>query len=363
MIGQPAQTLIDLADGHVRLLTLIRQKHSHVRSPVTQLLRPEDHLVIEGATADVEALVREAGLSLPKGGSRLAMTGEQSGEMQAIEAVVTGGSSMLGWTPAQLRLSERFAVEILGVKRHGSNVTAPLAKFRFAAGDVVVVRAGKDRLTEALDELGLLAISSSPVEIGTARNWVVPVVVLAAALILMVMQVVPVAVAFFGAAVVIVALRVLPLHQAYEALDAPVLVTLACIIPLSEALRSTGVTDLLSQWLSAHATGLSPIWALALIMGVAMLITPFLNNAATVLVAAPIAAGFAKNLGYDPDPFLMAVALGAASDFLTPVGHQCNLLVYGAGGYRFMDYPRLGAPLSLLVLAAGVPLIAWVWPP
>jgi di/tricarboxylate transporter len=128
-------------------------------------------------------------------------------------------------------------------------------------------------------------------------------------------------------------------------------------------LRTTGVTDLLSGWLSAQADGLSPMAALALIMAVAMLITPFLNNAATVLVAAPIAATFAKNLGYSADPFLMAVALGAACDFLTPVGHQCNLLVYGAGGYRFTDYARLGAPLSLLVLAAGVPLIAWAWPP
>jgi di/tricarboxylate transporter len=88
----------------------------------------------------------------------------------------------------------------------------------------------------------------------------------------------------------------------------------------------------------------------------------FLNNAATVLVMAPIAASFAGRLGYNPDPFLMAVAIGAACDFLTPIGHQCNTLVMGPGGYRFSDYWRLGLPLSLIVLLVGVPLIAFFWP-
>ena len=93
-----------------------------------------------------------------------------------------------------------------------------------------------------------------------------------------------------------------------------------------------------------------------------MAVTPFLNNAATVLIVAPIGATLAKQLGFNPDPFLMAVAVGAACDFLTPIGHQCNTLVMGPGGYRFADYPRLGAPLTLLVLVLGAPLIAWFWP-
>ena len=97
-------------------------------------------------------------------------------------------------------------------------------------------------------------------------------------------------------------------------------------------------------------------------MVAAMAVTPFLNNAATVLVMAPIAASFAKGLGYQPDPFLMAVAIGAACDFLTPIGHQCNTLVMGPGGYRFGDYARLGAPLSVLVVIIGVPLIMIFWP-
>src|SRR3979409_2767090 len=99
-----------------------------------------------------------------------------------------------------------------------------------------------------------------------------------------------------------------------------------------------------------------------MMMLAAMAVTPFLNNAATVLVMAPIAATFAKSLGYSPDPFLMAVAIGAACDFLTPIGHQCNTLVMGPGGHRFGDYWRLGLPLSLIVVIVGVPLVAWFLP-
>jgi di/tricarboxylate transporter len=169
-------------------------------------------------------------------------------------------------------------------------------------------------------------------------------------------------VAFFSAGVLLVLFGALPIRDAYEAIEWPILVMLGALIPVSEAIRTTGATDLMASWLSGIATGLPPWGALAMIMVAAMAVTPFLNNAATVLVMAPIAAGFAAGLGYKPDAFLMAVAIGAACDFLTPIGHQCNTLVMGPGGYRFGDYARLGAPLSFIIVLLGVPLIMLVWP-
>ena len=131
---------------------------------------------------------------------------------------------------------------------------------------------------------------------------------------------------------------------------------------VSDALRTTGVTDLLASGLTVAARAMPAYAAVLLIMVAAMLVTPFLNNAATVLVLAPIAAGLAQNLGLRPDAFLIAVAVGAGSDFLTPIGHQCNTLVMGPGGYNFGDYWRLGLPLSIIVALAGTALIMLVWP-
>ena len=127
-------------------------------------------------------------------------------------------------------------------------------------------------------------------------------------------------------------------------------------------MRTTGATDLIAGWLATATTTLPAMGSLALMLVAAMAVTPFLNNAATVLMMAPIAASLAKQLGLNVDPFLMAVAVGAACDFLTPFGHQCNTLVMGPGGYRFGDYSKLGLPLSVLVVVVGVPTIAVFWP-
>jgi di/tricarboxylate transporter len=173
---------------------------------------------------------------------------------------------------------------------------------------------------------------------------------------------VPVTIAFFAAAVAMLLLRTLTPQEAYQAVDWPVIVLLGALIPVSEAIRTTGGTELIAGWLSGTMEALPPLGALGLIMVVAMAVTPFLNNAATVLMLGPIAGSLAQRLGLSPDPFLMAVAVGAACDFLTPIGHQCNTLVMGPGGYRFGDYWRLGLPLSIIVVLLGVPLIALVWP-
>jgi di/tricarboxylate transporter len=175
-------------------------------------------------------------------------------------------------------------------------------------------------------------------------------------------DVLPITIAFFGAAVLLILLGALTLREAYETIEWPLLIMLGALIPVSEAIRTTGGTELIAGWLSQVANMLPATGALVLIMVAAMAVTPFLNNAATVLVMAPIAASLATQLNYRPDAFLMAVAIGAACDFLTPIGHQCNTLVMGPGGYRFGDYWRLGLPLSILVIVVGVPLVMLVWP-
>jgi di/tricarboxylate transporter len=156
-------------------------------------------------------------------------------------------------------------------------------------------------------------------------------------------------------------LRIMTMDEAYHSIEWSVIVLLAALIPVSNAIQETGGTDLIATGLEGVLGAIPPLAAVGLMIVIAMAITPFLNNAATVLVMAPIAASLAERLGLNPDPFLMAVAVGAACDFLTPIGHQCNTLVMGPGGYRFGDYWRLGLPLSILVVVVATPLIAMVW--
>lgn len=229
-------------------------------------------------------------------------------------------------------------------------------------GDVLLLQGSRASLAALLQDFGLLPLAQREVMLGTRRRAVIPLLILALAMATTAVGLAPVAVAFFAAALGMVVFRAIPLTDIYKSVDGPILVMLAALIPVSDSLRTSGGSDLIAGWLGAVAMNL-PAWgALGLILVSAMAVTPFLNNAATVLVMAPIAASFATSLGFRPEAFLMAVAIGAGCDFLTPVGHQCNTLVFGPGGYRFSDYPRLGLPLSALIILVSVPALLLVWP-
>ena len=271
-------------------------------------------------------------------------------------------SILIGQTAKRITLHEHFNINLLAVSRSGQHFTERLRDIVLQAGDVLVLKGDLIRLPGTLRELGCLPLAERAIRLGNVRQGLVPVAVLGSAMALTAVGALPVASAFLTAAVLMVLLGALSLREAYAAIDPPILVMLGALIPVSEAIRTTGGADLIARGLSDLAGTLPPYGALALVMLAAMAVTPFLNNAATVLVMAPVAVSFAQQLGYRPDAFLMAVAVGAACDFLTPIGHQCNTLVMGPGGYRFGDYWRLGLPLSILVLVLGVPLILLVWP-
>ncbi|WP_288582641.1 SLC13 family permease, partial [uncultured Methylobacterium sp.] len=284
------------------------------------------------------------------------------GEATVIEAVIPDGSALVGTTAAGADLAGHHGTTLLAVSRSGAAITRRIGSVRLRAGDVVVLRAAPDRLGDMLSEFGLLPLAERKLALGHSRRSYIPIAVLAGAMALIALHVVPVAMAFFGAAVLLLVLRVMTMHEAYETIEWPVIVLLGALIPVSDAVRTTGGTDLIAGALSNVMHTVPPMLAIGLLLIAAMAVTPFLNNAATVLVMGPIGASLAQKLGLNPDPFLMAVSVGAACDFLTPIGHQCNTLVMGPGGYRFGDYARLGLPLSIMVIVVGTLLITLFWP-
>ncbi len=360
-VGKTVAELEALGEGEVNVATIIRERFRRYTPAAHWTLNAGDVLLLEGEPTALERVIAQGKLELAADESKAAQE-TPSEETGVIEAVVTGDSFLVGRSTAQIRLSERYQANLLAVSRSGERITHRLRSLKFRPGDVIVLQGGLDHLPDTLGELRCLPLAGRDLRLGRGRQGLVPVVVLAAAMILVALKLVPVAIAFFGAAVLLLLFGTLSLREAYEAIEWPILILLGALIPVSEAIRTTGGTELIAGWLSVATGALPSLGALALMMVVAMAVTPFLNNAATVLVMAPIGASLATTLGLAPDPFLMAVAVGAACDFLTPIGHQCNTLVMGPGGYRFGDYWRLGLPLSVIVIVVAVPLIAWVWP-
>ena len=358
--GVTVKALEELGEGEIEVITLLRGGNRRYEPAGNVVIKPGDILILQGEPVALERIVALEKLELTREGKSHEID-TPSDEIGVMEAVVTPESQLVGSSVGQLKLFDRHAVNLLAVSRKGRRITHRLRGVKLRVGDVVVLRGNLAAMPETLGELHCLPLAERDLRIGRKAS-VVPILVLAAAMALVAFNVVPVAIAFFGAAVVLLLARSLSLREAYDAIEWPILIMLGALIPVSDALRTTGGTDLIAAWLSHTASALPPRGSLALLLAAAMAVTPFLNNAATVLVMAPIAASFAGRLGYNPDPFLMAVAIGAACDFLTPIGHQCNTLVMGPGGYRFGDYWRLGLPLSLIVLLVGVPLIAFFWP-
>ena len=317
--------------------------------------------MLQGAPDALERAVVATKVELTRQ-HRLPEPEASSDDLAVVEAVVSPQSLLIGRTPEDLRLFDRFNVNLLAVSRQGARIQSRLRSTPLRAGDVVILQGDINQLPEILGELDCLPLADRKVTLTQTRQGLLPVAIFAVAIGCAVVGVMPIAIAFFAAAVLVLVTGALPLRDVYHTLDGPMLVMLAALIPIGDAVQTSGGTELIAQSLSTIAAGLPPIGALAVVLIAAMAVTPVLSNAATALVMAPIAAGVAKSLGLNPDAFLMAVAVGASCDFLTPFGHQCNTLVMGPGGYRFGDYVRLGLPLSVMIIVLALPLIVWFWP-
>ncbi|MBB2721159.1 SLC13 family permease [Rhizobium sophoriradicis] len=359
LLERALSDLVKLGDGEVIATAVLRGGTRMAPFP-DLTLRSDDIVMLEGPSAAMDRIVSQGKLKLS--GKPLTKEGQPDTHIISLEAIVSQDSSLAGLSAKELALSYTRGVNILAISRRGERLKERLGSLTLGVGDVLLLQGSRASLAALLQDFGLLPLAQREVMLGTRRRAFIPLLMLTLAMATTAIGLAPVPVAFFAAALGMVVFRAIPLTDFYKAVDGPILVMLAALIPVSDSLRTSGGSDLIAGWLGAVAMNL-PAWgALGLILVSAMAVTPFLNNAATVLVMAPIAASFATSLGFRPEAFLMAVAIGAGCDFLTPVGHQCNTLVFGPGGYKFSDYPRLGLPLSALIILVSVPTLLVVWP-
>ncbi|RCL01021.1 MAG: transporter Na+/sulfate symporter family protein [Candidatus Tokpelaia sp. JSC188] len=359
IIGKTLTDLMRPAGGEAMILRIIRNKKNILPLPDT-VIAHKDVILFEGSPKALDAITNAARLELSTG--RTVAEGEKNREIDVVEAVITDNSPLIGISAKRLALFDRYDANLLAVSRQHERIRDRLGEIVFRLGDIIVLQGRESVLPNLLRELKCLPLARRTIMLGNLRHGLIPIIILASAVLSTALQLVPVTMAFFAAAIAMVVFRVIPGREIYQALDGQILVLLAALIPVSESLSDTGCAQLIGEWLAHLAARLPSYGALSLILIAAMFVTPFLNNAATVMVMAPVASSFATSLDYRPDAFLMAVAIGAACDFLTPIGHQCNMLVMGPGGYRFIDYPRLGLPLSVLIVIVAVPMIMIVWP-
>ncbi|MFZ5465767.1 MAG: SLC13 family permease [Pseudomonadota bacterium] len=279
-----------------------------------------------------------------------------------MEVALLPRSTLNGRSVSDIRLRSRYGINLLAVSRQGRRNLARLRLMPLATGDVLLLQGAQDDIMEFASQFGAVPLAERDLQLPHKRDAWLATGILGLAVIAATFGLVPAAIAFMLGALLSVLTGLVAPRRFYDGVDWPVVVLLAALIPVAQAVGDTGMAALFANGLVEHAAGGEAVIALVLILVVTMTLSDFMNNAATAAVMCPIAISTAGSLGVSADPLLMAVAVGASCAFLTPIGHQNNTLILGPGGFRFGDYWRLGLPLEMLVVAVAVPMILLVWP-
>lgn len=360
-------------DKDVVVLALIREDKRQLAPSTYKVLKENDLLLVESDTESLQTFLDKTGLELGSQDEDESETEEEhtarnsrkkelnEGEVQLIEAVITPESSLVGQTANRLNLRERHDLNIVAVARQGHRLKRRLGDIRFNAGDILLVQGFEDTLTSALSAIGCLPLAERGLRLGSPRKTLLAGGIFIASIIAIVSGWLSAPVALVAGAVAMVLTKLIDAPGAYKAIDWSVIVLLAAMIPVGQALETTGGAELIAGQMLAFGGGLAPAGVLAMVLVGTMLLSNVVNNAAAAILVAPIALSLSAELGMASDAILMAVAVGASCAFLTPIGHQSNALVMEPGGYQFGDYWRLGLPLSILVTVVAVPMILLVW--
>ncbi|PSF08299.1 SLC13 family permease [Marinobacter fuscus] len=383
--GGTLHTLLTEGDWQKNLavLSLIRDDQATPAPSTFMILREGDVLLVESDTESLEEFVDQTGLQLahsvdpedeeaddqesPPEAARARARRDNAedelitGDVRLVEAVVSPGSRLIGRTANRLNLRERYSVNVVAVARQGQRLKQRLVDIRFRSGDILLVQGFEGSVSGTLQELGCLPLAERGLTFGRNKQLGLAGGLFVAAIAVIVSGVLSPPVVLVGCAMAMVLVGLLSASDAYEAIDWAVIVLLAAMIPIGQALETTGGADLIAGQILRLGEGQAHWLVLTILLTGTMLLSNVVNNAAAAILVAPVALGVSAQLSLASDAALMAVAIGASCAFLTPIGHQSNALVMEPGGYRFSDYWRLGLPLSLVVTATAVPLILWLW--
>ena len=346
-------------EADVWLLSLVRRGRRE-RALKNAEIRKGDVLVVEGTPEDLRQFAAALKLDWSRSRNHARLLADTMG---MLEAVAPREARIVNRSADDLRLLARHGVVLAGISRQGKRIRERVRKERIRPGDLLLLMGPDNALMETARWLGVLPLKRGrDIAVAQRQKAWLAIGLFAAAIIAAALGLIYLPVAL-GAVVVAFALfRIIPLSRIYDAIEWPVIVLLASLIPIGAALERSGGTDLIAQGILSLTHGLPPVAVLAIIMAITMTLSDMLNNVATVLIAAPVAVGVAQALGVNPDTMLMGVAVAASCAFLTPIGHKNNTIIMGPGGYAFGDYWRMGLPLELLVLAVSIPLILFFWP-
>jgi di/tricarboxylate transporter len=360
LIGRTARSALSGVLRKGRVLEMVRHGAVVEGEPGNIPLEVGDRLRVSVDADSVAILKERRGLAMSTVAAQDLALGETESNRR-IECVVAPLSELIGHTLAQVDLRERLGVIVLALHRRGQNLRDRIGDIPLQAGDVLLLEASDATVVKLRQGGDLLVLAGGQQTPRRHKRWIAAAAI-AAVVAVSALQIVPVAVASLIAVVVVITARCIDAEEAYHAIDWPSLFLIAGMLALGIALEKTQTAEVFARAFATQVAPFGPWVTLSLTILAASILTNFLSNNAVAALLVPLAVETAVLLHADPRAFVIGVALGASACFATPIGYQTNTLVFGAGGYRFSDFLRLGLPINFLHWALSSILIPFFWP-
>lgn len=360
-VGQAIGDSALVRESNVAVLDLIRDG-ARVPFPSSQMrIEAGDVIRCKADVKGIRALQEREGISIrPR--ERWAVRHLPDGPTQQVEVVLAPSSPLRGRTLQEARFATRFGAMVLALRHRGRLMHEELERTRLESGDALLVEVPTDQVERIRRSADFVVVNL--LEVPTfRRRLIIPAVgILVGVVTLAALGLVPILVGSIVGALLMVVAGVLSLEEAYEAIDWRVIFLLAGILALGAAMTNSGAATWLADVMVGSIGPLGPTALVAAFYLVTALLTSAMSNNATAVLLAPVAVATASALQVDPRPLLMAVAFAASASFATPMGYQTNLMIFGAGNFRFMDFVKVGGPLTLLFWVVATLLIPVIWP-
>jgi di/tricarboxylate transporter len=358
-IGMRLSEIKKISGPETEVLGVVNETGGVSRVSMAKKIQPGQVLVIKTSPDDIASIQERLGFEIAENLNTI-----QESDLAEIEVMVTAGSRLIGRKHEFLKRLASDDLALLGLWRRGAKFRTRLAKEAFKVGDVLLlgVRTIDDEgVKERIKHLGLMPLMERDLQTIPSRSRLIKsLIFFTTAIALTAFNVMNIVVAFLLCVIAFISIKVLN-GNLYRNIEWPVVVMLAAMIPVGQALETSGISLNIANFISTTTHGMDLPWLILMILVITMFVSDIVNNAATAVIMAPIAANLALQVGQPVEPFLMAVAVGASCAFLSPIGHQCNTLVMAPGNYKFGDYWRLGLPLECVIVAISIPMILFVW--
>ena len=348
----------------VTVLDIIRDKKHIVKDIRRTILKEGDILFVRGTLENFLRMKEVEGVALLTD-EKLTQSELEQEDNELVECLLTDDSGLVGKSLMSTNFRQIYGAFILAIRREGDIFRKKIAHMKLRAFDTLLVYGPSKKIASLSDSGNFIVLGKVQARLIKEKFWWVSIYVVFISIIFAAVGYIPIMKGAFLSVVILLSLKIITAQESYQSIHWQVIFLIAALIPIGIVIQKTGTADWIgnniSNFIFLFSSELQPYVLLATIYFITMILTEISSNVATAIIMVPIAIAVSNQLGLEPRPFVFTVAFAASSSFITPIGYQTNLMVYGPGGYKFSDYIRVGLPLSLILLVSAVFIIPKLW--